>query len=118
MSADRERGVRSGSEAGWSRFFDLYAGYVFSLANQAGLVGADADDIVQTVFTELAAPGGFSSYDRAKGPFRPWLRQRVLWRVMDEFRRRSALPSFDVSARGNADLIAEDLSVAHESLFT
>ncbi len=110
-------GVRSGSEAEWSRFFDLYAGYVFSLANQAGLVGADADDIVQTVFVELASPGGFSGYDRAKGPFRPWLRQRVLWRVMDEFRRRSSLPSFDISHKGNMDLLTEDLSAAHDELW-
>ena len=89
-------GVRSGSEAAWGRFFDLYAGYVFSLANQAGLIGPDADDIVQTVFAELAAPGGFDGYERGKGAFRPWLRRRVLWRITDEFRRRAARPSFDL----------------------
>ena len=81
-------GVRDGSEAAWSRFFDIYAGYVYSLANQAGLLGADGDEIVQTVFIELTKPGGFDGYDRNKGAFRSWLRRRVEWRIKDEFRRR------------------------------
>ena len=108
-------GVRSGSEAAWGRFFDLYAGYVFSLANQAGLIGPDADDIVQTVFAELSAPGGFDGYERDKGAFRPWLRRRVLWRITDEFRRRAARPPFDDACKGNLDaLVAEPETVRDE----
>ena len=108
-------GVRSGSEAAWGRFFDLYAGYVFSLANQAGLIGPDADDIVQTVFAELAAPGGFDGYERGKGAFRPWLRRRVLWRITDEFRHRAARPPFDDTCKGNLDaLVAEPETVRDE----
>ena len=85
-------GVRSGSEAAWGRFFDLYAGYVFSLGRRSGLSGPDADDLVQTVFAELAAPGGFDGYERGKGSFRPWFRRRVMWRVADALRRRGAEP--------------------------
>ena len=103
-------GVRSGSEAAWGRFFDLYAGYVFSLANQAGLIGTDADDIVQTVFAELSAPGGFDGYERGKGPFRPWLRRRVLWRIKDELRRRAARPHFAIfQASMIEDIPSEDV---------
>ena len=98
-------GVKEGGDAGWSRFFDTYAGYVFSLANQAGLVGADGDEIVQTVFIELAKPGGFDGYDRGKGSFRAWLRRRVEWRIKDEFRRRAAAPKTDDSFRGDMDLL-------------
>lgn len=85
-------GVRAGSEEAWGRFFDLYAGYVFSLARRAGLLGEDADDLVQTVFAELAAPGGFDGYERGKGSFRVWLRRRAQWRVADALRRRAATP--------------------------
>ena len=85
-------GVRAGSEEAWGRFFDLYAGYVFSLARRGGLLGADADDLVQTVFAELSAPGGFDGYDRGKGSFRVWLRRRVQWRVADALRRRASTP--------------------------
>ena len=85
-------GVRAGSEKAWGRFFDLYAGYVFTLARRAGLLRTDADDLVQTVFAELAAPGGFDGYERGKGSFRVWLRRRAQWRVADALRRRAATP--------------------------
>lgn len=83
-------GVKAGSEAAWSRFFDLYAGYVFALARRGGLSAHDADDLVQTVFTELAAPDGFDGYERGKGAFRPWLRRRVQWRIADALRGKTA----------------------------
>ena len=41
------------NEAAWQRLFDLYAGFVFSIARSKGLNDADADDIVQTVFERL-----------------------------------------------------------------
>lgn len=85
-------GIRAGSEEAWGRFFDLYAGYVFSLARRGGLSVEDADDLVQTVFTELSAPGGFDGYERGKGSFRVWLRHRVQWRIVDALRRRAATP--------------------------
>ena len=85
-------GVRSGAEEAWGRFFDLYAGYVFSLARRGGLSPEDADDIVQTVFAVLSAQNGFDGYERGKGSFRAWLRRRVQWRVADVLRRRAAAP--------------------------
>ncbi len=85
-------GVRSGAEEAWGRFFDLYAGYVFSLARRSGLSPEDADDIVQTVFAGLSAPNGFGGYERGRGSFRAWLRRRVQWRVADVLRHRAATP--------------------------
>lgn len=98
-------GVRAGSEAAWGRFFDLYAGYVFTLARRAGLLGEDADDLVQTVFSELSAPGGFDGYERGKGSFRVWLRRRTQWRIADELRRRAAALPRDESAKGDLDAL-------------
>lgn len=82
--------VKAGSEAAWKRFFDTYAGYVYSLASRAGLINSDADEIVQAVFTSLSSPGGFDGYDRNKGAFRSWLRKRTQWRITDEFRKRAS----------------------------
>ena len=98
-------GVRAGSEEAWGRFFDLYAGYVFTLARRAGLLGEDADDLVQTVFAELSAPGGFDGYERGKGSFRVWLRRRAQWRIADELRRRAAALPRDESAKGDLDAL-------------
>lgn len=73
----------TGDEAAWARFFDLYAGFVFAIARKKGLVVADADELVQNVFTELAQKMPNFEYDRAKGKFRSYLIGLVNWRVTD-----------------------------------
>ncbi|MBR0056916.1 MAG: sigma-70 family RNA polymerase sigma factor [Kiritimatiellae bacterium] len=83
-------GVKTGTEAAWGRFFDIYAGYVFALARRSRLSSQDADEIVQRIFLELAAPGGFDGYERGKGSFRQWLKRKVEWRIADEHRRSAA----------------------------
>ena len=74
------------NEAAWQRLFDLYAGFVFSIARSKGLNDADADDIVQNVFADLARTLPTFTYDRAKGRFRSYLASLVHWRVMDKLK--------------------------------
>ena len=78
--------AETGNEAAWQRLFDLYAGFVFSIARSKGLNDADADDIVQTVFADLARNLPTFEYDRAKGRFRSYLSGLVHWRVNDRLR--------------------------------
>ena len=72
--------------AAWARFFDLYAGFVFSIARSKGLNEEDADDIVQIVFADLARTMPTFKYDRAKGKFRSYLIGLIHWRVKDKLR--------------------------------
>ena len=74
------------NEAAWQRLFDLYAGFVFSIARSKGLKEEDADDIVQIVFTDLARNLPTFQYDRTKGRFRSYLSGLVHWRVMDKLK--------------------------------
>ncbi len=74
------------NEAAWSRLFDLYAGFVFSIARSKGLHDADADDVVGTVFADLARNLPTFAYDREKGRFRSYLTGLVNWRVMDKLK--------------------------------
>ena len=74
------------NEAAWQRLFDLYAGFVFSIARSKGLKEEDADDIVQIVFADLARKLPTFKYDREKGRFRSYLTGLVNWRVMDRLR--------------------------------
>ena len=74
------------NEAAWNRFFDLYAGFVYSIARSKGLNAVDADDIVQIVFCDLARTMPTFKYDREKGRFRSYLSGLVSWRVMDRLR--------------------------------
>ena len=74
------------NEAAWQRLFDLYAGFVFSLARKKGLKAADANDIVQVVFLDLARNLPTFRYDRTKGKFRSYLTGLVYWRVNDKLK--------------------------------
>ena len=74
------------NEAAWTRFFDLYAGFVFSIARSKGLRDEDADDVVQVVFADLARMMPTFKYDCAKGKFRSYLMGLVHWRVKDRLR--------------------------------
>ena len=84
------------NKAAWNRFFDLYAGFVYSVARSRGLNDADADDVVQNVFADLARNLPTYRYDRAKGRFRSYLAGLVNWRVVDKMK----------SAKREADLKA------------
>lgn len=74
------------NEAAWRRFFDLYAGFVFSIARSKGLNDTDADDIVQIVFADLARNLPSFRYDRGKGRFRAYLSGLTRWRINDRLR--------------------------------
>ena len=94
------------NEAAWQRFFDLYAGFIFSLARSKGLKPEDADDIVQIVFTDLARNLPTFQYDRSKGKFRSYLAGLVHWRVMDRLkagkRDMELMASFEEEAKATA----------------
>ena len=76
----------TGDAAAWTRFFDLYAGFVFAIARSKGLTSEDADDIVQGVFSELVRKMPTFEYDRTRGKFRSYLLELINWRVLDKRR--------------------------------
>ena len=94
------------NEAAWQRLFDLYAGFVFSIARSKGLKPEDADDIVQMVFSDLARNLPTFKYDRAKGRFRSYLAGLVHWRVMDRLkagkRDMELMASFEEEAKATS----------------
>lgn len=118
--------VRAGADApdaAHARFFDRYAPFVFGAARARGLQPADADEVVQAVMLALLRDGGLAAYDRARGPFRPWLSRLVAWRVGDVRRRAAAAPeprpneTFDAlpDRRPAAGPAADALAAAEEA---
>lgn len=99
------------NEAAWQRLFDLYAGFIFSIARSKGLKPEDADDIVQAVFADLARKLPDFEYDRAKGRFRSYLIQLVRWRIADKL---NAIKS-DVELKKKTLEAAKDMSAADRS---
>jgi len=76
----------TGNDVAWRRFFDLYAGFVYSVARSKGLGDADADDVVQVVFGDLVRNLPTFEYDHEKGRFRSYLTGLVNWRVKDRLK--------------------------------
>ena len=98
----------TGNEAVWRRMFDLYAGFVFSIARSKGLNANDADDIVQTVFSDLARNMPKFRYDRGKGRFRSYLASLVHWRVNDRLRAGKHDAEFKAAYAEEADPVSGD----------
>ena len=94
--------------AAWNRLFNLYAGFVYSIARRKGLNDADADDIVQMVFADLARNLPSFKYDREKGRFRSYLAALVKWRVIDRLK----------AVRRDADLKADFMEEAKSAATT
>lgn len=81
-------GIRDpANRSAWERFHAQYAPYLLALAARNGLRHADAEDVVQTVFAEIAGRIRTFEYDRAKGHFHVWLAKAALYRIGDLVRR-------------------------------
>ncbi|MFO0878938.1 MAG: sigma-70 family RNA polymerase sigma factor [Gemmataceae bacterium] len=79
-------------EAAWAAFTRRYGRLVFRWCRQWGLQPADAEDVTQTVFVELAGQMRRFVYN-PQGSFRAWLRtvaQRAWARFLGS--RRAAIP--------------------------
>ena len=84
--------VRRGDEDGWSRFYELYHGFVYSAARGAGLSPEEANDVVQE--TMVTVQNYITNFvpDATRGKFRTWLRKVVQSRIADRYRRKRHSP--------------------------
>ena len=82
------------NQPGWERFFNMYAGYIYSIAHSHGLNDADANDGLSRVMSGIV--GKVDKYDPARGRFRSWLYHLTLWRIQDVWRVNHARPEIPV----------------------
>lgn len=73
----------------WDEFYRLYRSFVYGLAFRSGLTHAEAEDVVQEVFTHVLNHISEFETTRGAGSFRRWLMNQVKWRVMDRYRQRA-----------------------------
>jgi RNA polymerase sigma-70 factor (ECF subfamily) len=59
--------------AAWQQFVQLYGSLIYGFARHHGLQDADAADLTQEVFAEVARMAGRWGYDPERGSFRRWL---------------------------------------------
>ena len=97
------------NRSAWERFYGQYAPYIHPLATRNGLRHADAEDVVQTVFAEIAKRIRTFDYDRAKGRFHNWLAEAALFRIQD-LRRQN-------TRRESRELAMQDLEAQAPDVF-
>jgi RNA polymerase sigma-70 factor (ECF subfamily) len=79
---------QSNAQESWQEFFNTYWRLIYTAALKAGLIDAEAQDVVQeTVLTVVRKIKSFR-YDPTVGSFKGWLLTIVRWRIADQFRKR------------------------------
>jgi len=91
------RRLAAGAQETLGPLYSRYARLIFHLAAQT-LDRAAAEEIVQDVF--LAVWRRASTFDPARGAFRPWVLQITHFRILNELRRRSRQPQLEPDPEG------------------
>lgn len=74
----------------WTRFYDDYAGLIFSCARKMGLSESESDEALQTTMIKIARHIPSFVYDPQKGSFKAWLMRIAKNVIIDGFRLRKA----------------------------
>jgi len=72
----------------WCQFFDTYWKLIYSVAVQAGLSDAEAQDVVQDTLLSVARKIGEFKCDPAAGSFKVWLLKLTRWRILNQLMKR------------------------------
>jgi len=85
--------------ASWQEFHRLYRRLIYGRARRSGLAHADAEDVAQDVFRNVAATIKDFDLNPERGSFRGWLMKLTQWRIADKFGSRGQIPMQDPVAR-------------------
>lgn len=72
----------------WAEFYGMYRKLVFGFATRFGLKRADAEEVTQDVFNEVAQNIAKFESNPQRGSFRGYLLNLTRWRVMDRARQQ------------------------------
>jgi RNA polymerase sigma factor (sigma-70 family) len=72
----------------WRDFYNAYWKLIYNTAIKAGLIDAEAQDVVQETVRSVAKKMHDFKYDPALGSFKGWLLQLTRWRILNELKRR------------------------------
>ena len=109
----------SDDTAAWHQFVELYGRLVYGFARDRGLQDADAADLTQEVFLDLAPKAGRWRYEPGRGSFRAWLFGVTRHKLARFFERRGAAAVGGTAAnqRLAEEPTAEDLEAGWEKEF-
>jgi RNA polymerase sigma-70 factor (ECF subfamily) len=95
-----------GDTASWSEFYQTYRELIYSVARRGGLNETEAEEVVQDTLISVSKKMPGFHYDPAKDSFKGWLLTVTHWRILDQLKKRTALPS--QSLRTSATTMEEE----------
>lgn len=99
--------VKARRPEAWQRLVDLFGPVVYRWCRQSGVGREDAADVVQEVFSSVAANVGDFRRDSPGDSFTAWLATITRNKIRDHFRRRQGRPE----AQGGTDAQQQFLQV-------
>ena len=87
----------------WAEFYGIYKKLVFGFATRFGLNRADAEEVTQDVFNEVAQNISKFESNPERGSFRGWLLNLTRWRVMDRARQQQRVDRFRAPRGAESD---------------
>jgi RNA polymerase sigma-70 factor (ECF subfamily) len=103
--------VKARRPEAWERLVDLYGPVVYRWCRQSGVRREDAADVVQEVFSSVAAQAAKIRRHSPSDSFTAWLATITRNKIRDHFRRRHGQPE----ARGGTDAQEQFLQIAELS---
>ena len=86
----------------WRQFFDAYWKLIYSVAIQAGLSDAEAQDVVQDTLLSVAKKIGEFRCEPAAGSFKVWLLKLTRWRILNQLKKRMPYQAMPTSGPASA----------------
>ena len=97
----------------WCEFVEIYRPVIYRLARYKGLQDADAEDVVQQVFSSVAGAVERWQPDKNRGRFRTWLQTIARNRIANALSRQAAdRPSGET---GERELLAQQPAAGADS---
>ena len=75
--------------ASWQDFYDRYRDLILAFALKAGLTETEAEEVVQETVIGVARKLPEFHYDPSKCSFKTWLLNQTMWRIKDQWRKRT-----------------------------
>lgn len=109
----------------WVEFYGIYKKLVLGFATRFGLSRADAEEVTQDVFNEVAQNIAKFESNPERGSFRGWLLNLTRWRVMDRARQQQRLNKYraprsaepDTSRTSTIERLPDDGSAQPEDIW-
>lgn len=103
-----------GDEAACKALYEAYLPYCFGICKRYGVLDSDLKDQVQICFT--ATFRSLASFDSSKASFKTWFTKIIIYKILEQTKKRKRIPSFDEITDYGAHFSIDDTDNLNDNL--